>query len=81
MAQERTVPAVSVVGDSLPPLPRRIVSCSVCVHSLPADDPSAVAARAWIHANGGATMIASWGKFWLACLGVYDWEGMHRSSS
>jgi len=26
--------------------------------------------------NGGAIGIPSWGKFWLAVLGVYDWSGM-----
>jgi squalene cyclase len=39
------------------------------------DEAPAAAARAWIRANGGATLIPSWGKFWLACLGVYDWDG------
>lgn len=32
-------------------------------------------ARQWILANGGATMIPSWGKFYLSVLGVYEWEG------
>ncbi|GFR46984.1 hypothetical protein Agub_g8636 [Astrephomene gubernaculifera] len=34
-------------------------------------------AREWIHSRGGATYITSWGKFWLAVLGVYDWYGMN----
>lgn len=29
----------------------------------------------WIHANGGATGVPPWGKFYLSLLGVYDWEG------
>eukprot|EP00887_Chlorella_sp_A99_P007563 scaffold28.g7563.t1 len=41
------------------------------------DDTVAVAARAWIHSHGGATMVTSWGKFWLALLGVYSWEGLN----
>ena len=30
-----------------------------------------------IRANGGATHITSWGKFWLAVLGCYSWSGMN----
>lgn len=30
-----------------------------------------------IRANGGATHITSWGKFWLAVLGCYSWDGMN----
>lgn len=30
-----------------------------------------------IHKGGGATYITSWGKFWLAVLGVYSWDGMN----
>lgn len=26
---------------------------------------------------GGAVGIPSWGKFWLAVLNVYDWNGLH----
>lgn len=42
----------------------------------PDDDP-AQRARSWIQARGGAKYIASWGKFWLAVLGVYSWDGMN----
>ncbi|PKA65824.1 Cycloartenol synthase [Apostasia shenzhenica] len=31
--------------------------------------------RNWILDHGGATHITSWGKFWLAVLGVFDWSG------
>jgi squalene/oxidosqualene cyclase-like protein len=41
------------------------------------DDAAAVAGRTWIREHGGATLIASWGKFWLAALGVYDWDGLN----
>ncbi|MCX7096752.1 MAG: terpene cyclase/mutase family protein [Methylococcales bacterium] len=34
-------------------------------------------ARAWIKANGGATGIPSWGKFYLAILNCYDWQGFN----
>ena len=30
-----------------------------------------------IHKGAGATYITSWGKFWLAVLGVYSWDGMN----
>ncbi|XP_021315532.1 cycloartenol synthase isoform X2 [Sorghum bicolor] len=31
--------------------------------------------RNWILDHGGATYIASWGKFWLSILGVFEWSG------
>ncbi|KAL5540144.1 hypothetical protein UlMin_042368 [Ulmus minor] len=31
--------------------------------------------RQWILEHGGAVAIPSWGKFWLAVLGVYEWDG------
>jgi len=39
------------------------------------NEPSVAAARGWILKNGGATGIPSWGKFYLAVLGVFNWEG------
>eukprot|EP01133_Synstelium_polycarpum_P014997 gene14997-17733_t len=44
---------------------------------LPADHPSVAKARQFLLANGGATGIPSWGKFWLAVLNVYKWEGLN----
>ena len=38
-----------------------------------ASHPTAAAARAWMLEHGGATAVPSWGKFWLATLGVYEW--------
>ncbi|KAF3450091.1 hypothetical protein FNV43_RR06171 [Rhamnella rubrinervis] len=32
-------------------------------------------ARKWILHHGGAMYSGSWGKTWMAILGVYDWEG------
>ncbi|KAK9835241.1 hypothetical protein WJX81_008273 [Elliptochloris bilobata] len=44
---------------------------------MDADDKVCRDARAWIHEHGGATAITSWGKFWLAVLGAYSWDGMN----
>ena len=30
-----------------------------------------------IHARGGAHWVTSWGKFWLAVLGVHSWDGLN----
>jgi cycloartenol synthase len=42
-----------------------------------ANQATAKKAREWIHARGGATAVPSWGKFWLAVLGVYEWHGLN----
>ncbi|XP_057401560.1 lanosterol synthase isoform X1 [Balaenoptera acutorostrata] len=41
------------------------------------DDPDLVRARNILHKKGGAVFIPSWGKFWLAVLNVYSWEGLN----
>ncbi|XP_059823406.1 lanosterol synthase isoform X2 [Hypanus sabinus] len=41
------------------------------------DDADLVRARNNLHTKGGAVGIPSWGKFWLAVLNVYSWEGMN----
>ncbi|XP_042551250.1 lanosterol synthase isoform X2 [Dipodomys spectabilis] len=41
------------------------------------DDPDLVRARNTLHKKGGAVGIPSWGKFWLAILNVYSWEGLN----
>lgn len=41
----------------------------------PANTPELQKAKTWIHQHGGANFIPSWGKFYLAVLGVYDWKG------
>ena len=42
------------------------------------DDPLASTARNWLHAQkGGVLAIPSWGKFWLALLGLYGYEGVN----
>lgn len=43
---------------------------------VPADDARAQRLLRWIHANGGALGAASWGKFTLCLLGLYDWKGI-----
>ncbi|CAO1617940.1 unnamed protein product [Parajaminaea phylloscopi] len=41
------------------------------------DLPFMVKARNKLHALGGATGMPSWGKTWMAVLGVYDWQGVN----
>lgn len=41
------------------------------------DHQQLIKARAWIKNNGGATGIPSWGKFYLAVLNCYDWQGFN----
>lgn len=40
------------------------------------DDPLIESARRFIQAEG-VLGIPSWGKFWLALLNLYDWDGLH----
>ncbi len=43
-----------------------------------ADDPMLLTARRWLHAQaGGVLAIPSWGKFWLAVLDLYGYEGVN----
>ncbi len=44
---------------------------------VPADDEAMVKGRKFIHQYGGALYTASWSKFYLAILGVYEWEGIN----
>ncbi|MFZ5442652.1 MAG: terpene cyclase/mutase family protein [Myxococcota bacterium] len=41
-----------------------------------ADDARLQRLLAWIHANGGVLGAASWGKFTLCLLGLYEWSGL-----
>ena len=42
------------------------------------DDPLVAGARGWLRAQrGGVLAIPSWGKFWLAVLGLYGYEGVN----
>ncbi|MCD6499655.1 MAG: squalene--hopene cyclase [Deltaproteobacteria bacterium] len=44
--------------------------------SVPQDDPDLIRARTWFLRHGGAKTAASWGKFMLAVLNLYDYEGL-----
>jgi len=44
---------------------------------VPAEDPGLQRARAWFLPHGGALASASWGKFFLCVLGLYEYEGLH----
>ena len=45
---------------------------------LPADDPLVAPPRSWLHAQpGGVLTIPTWGKFWLALLDLYGYEGVN----
>ncbi|KAM3862156.1 lanosterol synthase-like [Diretmus argenteus] len=50
---------------------------SLRILGLQPDDPDMVRARNNLHSNGGAVGIPSWGKFWLAVLNIYSWEGLN----
>lgn len=41
------------------------------------DDSRAVRARTFLKAHDGAKAIPTWGKFWLASLGCYEWTGLN----
>ena len=43
---------------------------------LSAQDPDVERGRAWLMAQGGATYSAPWGKFLLALLNLYDYDGV-----
>jgi lanosterol synthase len=41
------------------------------------DEPPAKEARTWLERQpGGVTAIPTWGKFWLALIGLYGWAGV-----
>ncbi len=40
------------------------------------DDPLAQGAMRWIRAHGGVVQIPTWGRIWLAMLGMYPWSGV-----
>jgi lanosterol synthase len=45
---------------------------------ISSDDPLLAAARQWLRAQkGGVLAIPSWGKFWLAMLGLYEYDGVN----
>jgi len=45
---------------------------------LPPQHPMTAKARHWLRAQpGGVTGIPTWGKFWLAMLGLYEYRGLN----
>lgn len=48
----------------------RLLGCEV-------GDPTLVRARKWFLPHGGGKALASWGKFALALLDLYDYDGLH----
>ncbi len=44
---------------------------------LAPDDERLVRMRGWMRSNGSPLGAASWGKFTLCLLGLYDWRGIH----
>ena len=51
------------------------------VMGLPADDPRPAAARHWLRAQpDSVTVVTSWGRMWLAMLGLYEYEGINPLS-
>jgi lanosterol synthase len=44
---------------------------------VPPEEPRLLRMRRWVHAHGTPLGAASWGKFTLCLLGLYDWEGLH----
>ena len=54
-----------------------IIYAALRLSDVPASDPALVRARAFIQDNGGPLAAASWGKFFLALLNVYDYRGLN----
>lgn len=44
---------------------------------IPAENEICQRARNWLYAQGGVLQVPSWGKFWLALLNLYQWEGVN----
>ncbi|KAH7123233.1 terpenoid cyclases/protein prenyltransferase alpha-alpha toroid [Dactylonectria estremocensis] len=48
--------------------------CVLRILGMDCNDPILIRARSFVHERGGATHSSIWGKFWLAVLGVLDWD-------
>ena len=47
----------------------------------PVDDPGLAAAGHWLRAQpDSVTVVTSWGRMWLAMLGLYEYEGINPLS-
>jgi lanosterol synthase len=54
-----------------------LVYVALRVLGVTPDDPLVAGPRKWLHAQpGGVAAIPTWGKFWLALLGLYGWAGV-----
>ncbi|PGH16342.1 hypothetical protein AJ79_01884 [Helicocarpus griseus UAMH5409] len=60
----------SVFGTSMNYTALRILGVSP-------EDPRMIKARGMLHKLGGALYAPHWAKFWLACLGVMEWEAVN----
>lgn len=58
---------------STPPRPCHAASSPPDPPTHPSRSPRSAVLQ--IRSRGGAQWITSWGKFWLAVLGVYSWDG------
>lgn len=61
--------AATVLGTALSYVALRLLG-------VPADGAAMRRARDRLHTLGGAEQLPSWGKFWLALLGIYEWHGV-----
>lgn len=48
--------------------------CVLRILGMDPDDPVLTRARGFLQKHGGVTSSSLWGKFWLALLGVLDWD-------
>ena len=46
---------------------------------VPPTDSRVTRMREWVRTNGSPLGAASWGKFTLCLLGLYEWEGLHAT--
>ncbi len=54
-----------------------LIYVSLRILELPVDHDSLRPALDWIKAHGGPGAIPTWGKFILALMNLYRWEGLH----
>jgi squalene/oxidosqualene cyclase-like protein len=53
---------------------------AVRVLGVPPEEPMAAAARRWMRAQDDVAILPSWGRMWLAMLGLYEYEGINPLS-
>ena len=57
--------------------PTSLVYVAARLVGVPADAPLLAAARRLFEAERGIVSVPTWGRAWLALLGLYDWDGVH----